>query len=125
MPPLLRALSAGACLTAVLAPCALARSHHFSVPQHRVHADSPYGHVRGYMPAMDEHDPRYVAAEQKCETKASMGALSSNNSGSATTTVGSTHIRFFSECMVAEGMWRTQSANNTLPENACHVFSSE
>ena len=113
MTPPLRTVLAGLCLATTLAPCAQARSHHFSVRQHRIHANSPYGHVQGYMPAMDEHDPRYVASEQKCETKASMGALSRGNSGSATTSVGSTHIRFFAECMVSEGMWRTQSIADT------------
>ncbi|WP_019090984.1 hypothetical protein [Komagataeibacter europaeus] len=112
MPPL-RTLFAGLCLATILAPGAEARSHHFSMPQRHIHANSPYGHIRGYVPAMDEHDPRYVASEQKCQTKASMGALSKSNSGSATTTVGSSHLRFFAECMVTEGMWRTQSSSNT------------
>lgn len=112
MPPL-RALFAGLCLVTALTPGALARSHHFSIPQHHIHANSPYGQVTGYVAAIDERDPRYIAAEQKCETKASMGVIAKGATGNAPARAGGNHVHFYAECMVSEGAWRTRYAKNT------------
>ena len=109
----LRTLFAGLCLAMILAPGARARSHHFSMPQHNIHANSPYGQVRGYIATMDEHDPRYMAADQKCQTKASMGVISTGATGNATARAGGNHVHYFAECMVSAGAWRTRYTNNT------------
>ena len=111
MPPI-RTLLAGLGLAMIAATGAQARSHHFSVREHRSHANSPYGHVRNYEATMDEHDPRYVAAVQKCETKGAMGALTSANGGSAQISAGGSHVQFFSQCMVELGAWRTRYTND-------------
>ncbi|WP_010509036.1 hypothetical protein [Komagataeibacter europaeus] len=112
MPPL-RTLFAGLCLATILPPGAEARSHHFSMPQRHIHANSPYGQIRGYVAAEDEHDPHYTAAEQKCETKAAMGVISKGATGNATAKAGGNHVHFYAECMVSEGAWRTRYGSNT------------
>ena len=108
MPPIHHTLLAGLGLATVAAGGAQARSHHFQVPVHSVHANSPYGHVQNYQPTMDEHDPRYMAAMQKCETTGAMGALTSANGGSSQISAGSSHIKFYSDCMVSQGAWQSR-----------------
>ncbi|MCE2564975.1 hypothetical protein [Komagataeibacter sp. FNDCF1] len=110
--PSIRTLLAGLGLAALAGTGAQARSHHFSVPMHRSHANSPYGHVRNYEATMDEKDPRYVAAEQKCEAKGAMGALTSANGGSAQISAGGSHVQFFSQCMVEMGAWQNRYNSN-------------
>lgn len=112
MPPIRRTFLAGLGLATLAATGAQARSHHFKVPEHRVHANSPYGHVQNYQATMDDHDPRYIAAAQKCEAKGAMGALTSANGGSAQISAGGSHVKFFSQCMVEEGAWQTRYTND-------------
>ncbi|CAM2914856.1 hypothetical protein [Komagataeibacter xylinus] len=102
----IRILLACLCLGTVGAAGAQARSHHFNVREHHPHGNSPYGDISGFMPAVSEKDPLYVAASERCQSKAGVGAMGSGNSGSAQTWVGSGHTSFYAECMVEAGAWK-------------------
>ncbi|GBQ40086.1 hypothetical protein [Komagataeibacter saccharivorans] len=106
-------LTAGLCAAAVTAPCAHARSHHFSVREHHIHGNSPYGYISGYEPVLPRENPRYAAAEQKCEATSATGAIFSGTGGSSQISAGgSNHKKFFAQCMVEEGVWKARYDNN-------------
>ncbi|MBV1831373.1 hypothetical protein HNW77_12245 [Komagataeibacter sp. AV436] len=106
MPLRIRILLACLCLSAAGATGAQARSHHFNVREHHPHGNSPYGDISDFVPAISEKDPHYVAASQRCQSKAGVGAGAGGNSGSAQTWVGSGHTSFYAECMVENGAWK-------------------
>ena len=108
----IRILLACLCLSTVGSAGAQARSHHFNVREHHPHGNSPYGHLSGFVAALSEKDPRYVAASQRCQNKAGVGAMGSTNSGSAQAWAGSSHTTFFSECMVEAGAWAPRYTTN-------------
>lgn len=92
----------------VMAPAtAHAKDHSFHIPR-RSHAPSPYGNVSGYQVAMDRKSPEYIKVAQVCETTSAMGMYSTANSNRMSMNRND-HSRFYAQCMVSHGAWRSAS----------------